>query len=194
MKLNLSLLIGLVWIVLMLSGCETLSFLNSDAPDQTEQTEAAEANYPVQEPDETPMAYPIIGAVERVTFRELPFPADARIDTGATTSSIDARRIKAFERDGEPWVRFEVLSRMSEEKIVLEKPVTRIAHIEQHGKDHKRYVVRLAMRIGEESDFVVREFTLRSRKFFDYPVLIGRNVLEGVFLIDAAGEYLLGHP
>jgi hypothetical protein len=182
--------------ILMLCGCETLSFRNSNAeisPEDDLENQSVEESKTIEDPVQP--LYPIIGAIEMVSLRELPFRMEARVDTGATTSSIDARKIKAFERDGEQWVRFEVHCRNNKASIEeLELPVSRIAHIEQHGKDHKRYVVNLTLRIGDEPDFIVSEFTLRSRKFFDFPMLLGRNVLEGNYLVDSAGEFLLGQP
>ena len=49
-----------------------------------------------------------IGVVEPVEIVDVGCVYAARIDTGATTTSIDARAITAFERDGEAWVRFDI--------------------------------------------------------------------------------------
>ena len=51
----------------------------------------------------------IMSAEEWCTFPELDVPAiKARIDTGATTSSIHAVNIKSFERNGQDYVSFDV--------------------------------------------------------------------------------------
>ena len=46
----------------------------------------------------------VIGAVERVYLPPMKSPFLSRIDTGATSSSLDAESIKIFERDGKSWV------------------------------------------------------------------------------------------
>ena len=48
----------------------------------------------------------IIGAIENVRLVPPHIVLKARIDTGAKTTSIDARDITPFERNGEEWVRF----------------------------------------------------------------------------------------
>ena len=53
---------------------------------------------------------PIIGEVEPIYFLPMKSPFLARIDTGATTSSLDCRDVEYFERDGDD--------------IYLELPVT----------------------------------------------------------------------
>ena len=51
----------------------------------------------------------IIGSEEWVKISHLNIPAiKARIDSGAKTSSIQAKNIKRIVRKGEPWVTFDV--------------------------------------------------------------------------------------
>ena len=125
----------------------------------------------------------IIGEVEPVTILKAGLTLPARIDTGATTSSLDAREIQRFERDGQKWVRFVVLDRRSGKKVKVEGRVTRIVEITRHGAaDQKRPVVKLKARLGKVE--LLREFSLTDRSKFTYPVLIGRNILQGKFLVD----------
>lgn len=51
----------------------------------------------------------IIGKIERVRLVPPNVVLKARIDTGAKTTSIDAREITPFERDGKQWVRFVIM-------------------------------------------------------------------------------------
>ncbi|MBK1878970.1 ATP-dependent zinc protease family protein [Pelagicoccus mobilis] len=133
----------------------------------------------------------IIGAVEKASFEEFDFPLEARIDTGATTSSIDARDIKPFERDGKEWVAFTIKDRESDASLRLKRPIERVAVIEQQGPKQRRYVARLSLVFnGQEPVFV--EFTLTNRENYEYPVLIGRNVLEGKYMVDVSTEFALG--
>lgn len=48
----------------------------------------------------------VFGAHECVAFPEQGLVLRARVDSGANTASLNARDIREFERDGEPWVRF----------------------------------------------------------------------------------------
>ena len=48
----------------------------------------------------------VVGALERVYFDKLNFSLEARIDTGATTSSLGVTDVQKFERDGNDWVSF----------------------------------------------------------------------------------------
>ena len=126
----------------------------------------------------------IIGQSEQIVVWPGPQVMNARIDTGATTSSIDARDIKPFERDGESWVRFNLVDRETEEATEVERAVVRIASIKQHaGKDDlERPVVMMTIKIGKTK--LEREFSLADRSSFDFPLLIGRNVLSGQAIVD----------
>lgn len=132
----------------------------------------------------------IIGEVETVYLPDFKTPFEARIDTGATTSSIDASDIKNFERDGKKWVSFKVKSRTSDEQMTFELPVVRTVEIKRHEADPVyRYSVMLKMRMGHIT--LDREFTLADRSEFEYPVLIGRNVLSGLAAVDTSRKNTL---
>ena len=127
----------------------------------------------------------VIGAVEPVCLKAAGFVLPARIDTGATTSSLDAREIEKFERDGEKWVRFTVIDRSSGEEKQIESRMTRKVEITRHGAAPQiRPVVKLHAAIGKVN--LLREFTLTDRSAFEYPLLIGRNILQGKFIVDVA--------
>ena len=125
----------------------------------------------------------IIGEVEPVTIVKAGLTLPARIDTGATTSSLDARDIQRFERDGKKWVRFTLVDRRSGKKVKIEGRLTRTVEITRHGTDPQyRPVVKLKAILGQAE--LYREFSLTDRSAFTYPVLIGRNFLQGEFIVD----------
>lgn len=127
----------------------------------------------------------ILGEVEPVYIKGMSSHLAARIDSGATTSSLNALGIKRFERDGKSWVSFTVVNKALGEKVVFERPVTRVVSVKRHGEEaQRRVVVKLQIRLGK--NWILREFSLTDRSAFQYPVLIGRNVLSGSFIVDVS--------
>ena len=133
--------------------------------------------------------FPIIGAVEPVYVSPISIPFSARIDTGAEISSIDAQNITPFERDGEKWVSFDIINRKHNEKYHFEKPIIRKTKIKRFQHDEHRYVINLNIKIG--SEIIENEFSLVNREKFDYQILIGRNIINGRFIIDPSVENTL---
>ena len=128
-----------------------------------------------------------LGAVEHITLPDTGTILKARIDTGARTSSIDARDINYFEKDGKKWVRFG-LANSAGKIITMEEPVTRFVRIKRHNEEpERRPVVTLETRIGDI--IAPTQFTLRSRENYEYPALIGARFLEKRALVDVATEY-----
>jgi len=132
----------------------------------------------------------VIGAVEQVYISPPGILLTARIDTGATTSSLDARNIEPFERDGKRWVRFEIMDQENEEPILLECRVVRKVKIIQAITEEKerRYVVELLVALGNVTR--TAEFTLSDRGHVEYPVLIGRNILMDSMTVDVSKKFL----
>jgi len=133
----------------------------------------------------------VIGQAENVSFPDTKLRLKARIDTGAETASLGVKSHEIFERDGEKWVKFEVEDRVKKTSVEFERPLKRIASIKRHGaSDTKRPVVEMKIKIaGEELE---RQFTLADRSKFEYPVLIGRNVLKNKFVVDVSQKYSSG--
>lgn len=120
---------------------------------------------------------------------------EARIDSGATTSSMDARNIRRFERDGRDWVRFDVPVPGSDDELkTLEREIVRNARIIQSNEEdsERRAIVELQFAIGDHRQQA--EFTLSDRAHLSLPVLIGRNILRDVMLIDVGKEYATELP
>ena len=134
----------------------------------------------------------IIGEIENVTFKSKDLRLKARIDTGATTSSIGALDLQPFERDGKKWLRFTVKDPVIERFVDFERPVVRIAEIKRHGAEaQKRPVVKMKVMLGDVE--MEREFSLTDRSKYTFPVLIGRNVLSGKFLVDVNRKFATNH-
>lgn len=132
----------------------------------------------------------IIGETEAVYLPDFKEPFEARIDTGATTSSIDAQDIRLFERDGRQWVTFRITARSGEESKEYELPVVRTVRIKQHdGESLRRICVMLTFRMGHLT--LEREFTLTDRHKFKYPVLVGRNIINGLAVVDPSQRNVL---
>ena len=128
----------------------------------------------------------IIGGVEPVYFLPLKTPISSRIDTGAETSSIDVDNIRPFERDGEKWVAFKITNNQTGESHSFEKRLVRKTTIRRIHQDELRYVVEMDVKIGD--DLINAEFSLAKRDKFSYQGLIGRNILNGRFIVDPSLE------
>lgn len=131
----------------------------------------------------------VIGEAEFLYIKEAQCVFDSRIDTGATTCSIHALDIEEFERDGDAWVSFKLVNPSNGQTVELEKKVARVASIKLRGgkEPQKRYVVRLEATIGNQT--LKAEFTLTDRTDFEYPLLVGRNLLRGLAVVDVAQIY-----
>ena len=126
----------------------------------------------------------IIGAVETVVIDPPGIKLKARVDSGANTSSLDARDLVIFERDGKRWVRFKLRPIEGVEPTEIERPVKRFVRVSQTNSDEadRRPVVELGIELGGMKDII--DFNLRDRSQMTYPVLLGRRYLSDRALID----------
>lgn len=128
----------------------------------------------------------VVGGVTHIHFVQPDVVLLARVDTGAETASLDARNIERFERDGEQWVRFDIPDPQHNRRVSTEQKLSRKVKILQAATEStdRRLVVELAVEIAGISQ--VAEFTLTDREHMSYPVLIGRNILKDVMVVDVA--------
>lgn len=144
-------------------------------------------------PHQAPDGRLILGRVEWVLLSEINDMFKARVDTGATTSSVSADNITIFERDGKKWVKF-FLTHDGTDNVPMEARLVRYAKIRQASADEmdRRPVVKLNIRIGKATESA--EFTLTDRSSMTYPILLGREFLKDVALVDVAKKFLHGRP
>lgn len=129
-----------------------------------------------------------VGAAEMVRIYPSGHTFKARIDTGATTSSINARNIEPFRKGGKRWVRFEINGKNGQ-RIRMERPVVRTVRIKRFGQESKRRtVVRIGICLG--SYYKEAQVTLQDRRRREFPVLIGRRYMAGAIVVDPGREYI----
>ncbi len=144
--------------------------------------------------DGTPAHKVTVGEAEYVKVPLTGSVFKARIDTGATTTSIFATEIEEFERDGKPWVRFVVRNEGSKETFPLEAPVARVVEIKKRGQDGftRRPAVAMDLVMGAATRQV--NVNLADRTGFEYPLLIGRDFLAGLAVVDVTLSYTQDTP
>jgi hypothetical protein len=116
----------------------------------------------------------------------------AKIDTGASSSSIDASRVREISGSAVPTVRFRVHLE-DDQSVTAEAPLVDLRVVRnpgQGGRAEQRYVIRTDLLIAGESWSI--EVTLARRTRMDYRVLIGREALTGRALVNPAAAFLLG--
>ena len=166
-----------------------------DPDDEAAAAEVAEAAA------ETAIAKPVTsdptqvyGWRERITLEGYEGKIDAKLDTGALTSSIHAEEKELFERDGKKWVRFIITEprKKNSPRVRIEAPLVRIARIkEPGGVSQTREVVRLSFKIGDRK--IRGDFTLNNRSNMLSSVLIGRKTVKELGWIDPSRTNLADH-
>lgn len=139
-------------------------------------------------PDSAPKADPVVmGWIERVRILPDGLLMEAKMDTGAKTTSVDAADIVEFTRGGKKWVRFNVSNRKGR-TVSFERPVFRIARIKRSAsKTSSRPVVKLPLCIGANLQEV--EVNLANRSHLNYPLLVGRSAMKGKVLVDSSRTF-----
>ena len=129
----------------------------------------------------------VVGWIEKVRISPGNFIVHAKLDSGAEYSSLDAANLTEFERNGKPWVRFDLTEREGQ-KITIERPLLRWAPIKRHNQEpQRRPVIKLGVCLG--NIYQETEVNLINRKNYQYRMLIGRKFMEGAVIIDPSAKY-----
>jgi hypothetical protein len=179
---------------IFLTACGTLSQVKepvNDVKDEVvEVVEAVEVEVVEVEVTKPVSKIKTIGQVEYVDILPQGIRQKGRIDTGAETTSIGVLDIVPFERDGNSWVKFKIQHRDTGKIVEFSKHVERTAVIKRHGAENvERPVVKMTLAIGLVEQAI--EVSLADRSKFEYPVLIGRNFLDGKVAVDVSSKFLM---
>ena len=131
----------------------------------------------------------LVGQIEKITIVSPGVTYTARIDSGATGSSINATDIVRFERDGERWVRFNIHNEKGE-AIPMERKVIRRIRVRQAELEgfERRLVVMISVKLGSITEQL--EMSLIDRSSMEFPILIGRNLLRNNAIVDVSQEFI----
>lgn len=177
-----------------------LAGLDASLAEHVERMEELVAELESPDPEQAPLDCPtdpdsilgakeVIGTIEWIYMTPPGQHYRARVDSGAETSSLSAREIAEFERDGEDWVRFVFEHETAEDAVELELPIVRTIMIRQPATDEldRRVVVEMDIRLGDRLQRT--EFALTDRSQMTYPVLLGRAFIRDLYVIDVARSY-----
>jgi hypothetical protein len=135
----------------------------------------------------------VLGWIEEGIVQPENISVKIKMDTGALTSSMDAKDLQRFDKNGDEWVRFNVEVKDSDtQKQVsagFERKVERDVKVRGAGGAEHRPVVLMNICIGKH--IYNEEFSLKNRKNMNYPVLIGRKTLRKLGAIDVSKTFTL---
>lgn len=119
------------------------------------------------------------------------FSLNAKIDTGAYTSSLHCHDIAIKESSGLTMVRFFVLdpAHPEYEHRPFDVPVHKIKKVKSsNGISEKRVIIKQKIEIANRSYTI--DLSLTNRSEMRYPILIGRRFLRNKFIVDVSKKFL----
>jgi len=131
----------------------------------------------------------VVGRRELVSFPELDIDEiEAKIDTGAYTSAIHCSDIhEEVGPDGTKIICLDLLDpshpQYNHRKLHFARYDLREIK-SSFGEVQERYVIRTKIRVFDE--IIEADFSLSDRSDMKYPVLIGRQLLKGRFIVDVS--------
>lgn len=147
----------------------------------------------LQETQATDSAQPqiqTVGWVEKGKIAGVEEEVKVKLDTGATTTSINAEILEQPDEETESggMIKFRFTNGDGVKKT-FELPIVRWVRIESRQSDYiRRPVVR--MKICIAGQWIEEEVNLADRDDFNYPVLIGRNMLtKGKLVVDSSQTF-----
>jgi len=125
----------------------------------------------------------VIGAVEEVVLFPWGVKLPARIDTGAGITSLDVRDLTVKNKVAQ----FRLPEKYGNTLISL--PVIRYCKVRSADSQRRRPVVEIELCVGSKRMRV--RANLNDRSQLEYPLMLGRNVLNQGFIVDCAEERML---
>ncbi len=135
----------------------------------------------------------VIGPTALVEEIETDITFAARVDTGATTSSLHVEdwriknEAKSMTQNIGKTIRFRIKNERGESEWIQRK-IADISMIKTSEQQEQRYKVHMTLKCQDVKKRVL--VSLNDRSHMAYPVLLGRNFLQGDFLVDVE----LGEP
>ncbi len=117
-----------------------------------------------------------VGEVEDVIILPWGIKLPARIDTGAATSSLDARDLKVTNKVAE----FKLPKKYGD--LQLKLPIVEWRGVRSADAREQRPVVEITLCMGPRK--IRTHVTLNDRSGVKYPLVVGRNVLKENFVVD----------
>lgn len=117
---------------------------------------------------------------------------NAKVDTGARTSSLHAFKIEEFQQNSELWVRFwlhpeqdnTAIEQICEAKVIDQRGVKNSG-----GQEQTRYVIQSDLTLGGQTWPI--EITLANRDNMAYRMLLGRTAMHGRIMVDPEQSFLI---
>lgn len=132
------------------------------------------------------------GWVETAKLLDYGISLNAKLDTGALSSSLGVSDLERFKREGKVWYRFTVWGNDGK-SVTIEQQTDRIARIMRaEVEDTRRPIVILKVcLVGHIAE---TDFTLTDRSSQEFPALIGRKFLASRILVDSSRTYVFANP
>lgn len=136
----------------------------------------------------------LIGRREFVDFPQLKlFSIEAKIDTGAYTSAIHCKDIQLKTANGKQVLCFKLLDNTHpeySEQVHEFSEFFRKKIKNSFGEMEERYIIKTRVKIGKKN--ILTTLSLSDRENMRYPVLIGRRLLKGKFIVDVNKIHING--
>lgn len=130
----------------------------------------------------------IAGYIENAWIGTPAIKLAAKLDTGAKTSSINAKGYKKYQNGNHTYVRFTIFNKHGH-SLFINAPISRYVKIRRaNAKTISRPVIRLKVCVAGKT--ATTEFTLANRNRMKYQLLIGRSFMDGRLLVNSGVQML----
>ncbi|WP_339608229.1 RimK/LysX family protein [uncultured Roseivirga sp.] len=112
---------------------------------------------------------------------------EAKVDTGAYTSSINCSKVKLTKVDGVPTLNFHLSGNKIHEKKARKFSTTTFKKKKirsSNGVTEERYIIKTSVVLMKKR--FNAEFSLSDRSKMKFPVLLGRKLLTNRFIVDVS--------
>lgn len=132
---------------------------------------------------------PVIGAVEWASLEPPELRLRARMDTGAEITLLQVQSLSPLEKDGDRYVQFTLQEKGADPFTVERKLRKRVSVPLPSGGMAKLPVVQLWLSVGESRALI--DVALTDEGEFEYPLVVGRNFLTDLAIVDVSQRHTL---